>query len=88
MKVGDKLVCKKYQNQFGRIYLPNHTYTIQEISDGADFFIISDFKGMWFSSIHPSIYNNRLMMNYIWYVFYSPQEIRKMKINKIYESRR
>ena len=84
MKVGDRLVCK---TSFG----------MHRVIKG-DFVIISDIishKGFntlirvynYTSTGSWAFYLERKSMNCVWNYFYTPQEIRKMKLKKIDESR-
>ena len=97
MKVGDKLTCKCNVEWRGsaiiKSFYAGNEYTIQECPNVEKYKIgyflsINTDKdiGLWFSSTNVS--KEMVYKYYIWDYFYSPQEIRKIKINKINESRR
>ena len=92
MKVGDKFICKKnldliYQNTThgGWHFIRGVEYTIYDQSSigGNDhaYLMANDEVRLWFVSTPDNEY-------YVWDYFYSPQELRNLKLKKLDESRR
>ncbi|MCK9446269.1 hypothetical protein M0Q50_05195 [bacterium] len=74
MKVGDKLVCKKTYNFYGgELFTKGDTYILDEISMlGID--LINNHEE-W-----TTFNDDERYPDYIWEYFYSPEEIRKIKL--------
>ena len=71
LKVGDKLLCKKSSECYKKY--EGKCYTISKIDINYNLIQIDD----WFSLYYDDIFY------YIWYYFYTPQELRKMKLEKL-----
>ena len=71
IKVGDKLLCKKSYKY--NSHIKGKYYTITKIKDNV--YVDLDYDD-WFS-----LYPNNIW--YIWNFFYTPQEVRKLKLKKL-----
>ena len=80
LKVGDELLCKKVFDFFkiSTDFLVNNYYTIK-IIDKTDNSIL--IEKIWFSLNKTS--KNSLYRVCIWDHFYTPQELRKLKLEKL-----
>ena len=81
LKVGDKLLCKKtYEhNRFEGKY-----YTITGIDNECVYFVYFVDNGCWPHSLSDVGYSLNSNGNwYIWNYFYTPQEMRKLKLKQL-----
>ena len=80
LKVGDRLLCKKTDEEIKKneyyfitlISYTNNYYTIKIIDKTDNSVLIENY---WFS--------NKCSFYYIWNYFYTPQEVRKMKLERL-----
>ena len=76
MKAGDKLLCKKEKHVYKNFVIDKY-YTITDIYDECAYF---DYD--WYSfSLDKTL--DKTSFNYVWDYFYTPQEVRKMKLKKL-----
>ena len=73
LKIGDRLLCKRDIVVFGKV--KDIYYIVTDVFDDIVYFN-NDF---YFRSDSP--YNN--CDNWIWKYFYTPQEVRKMKLERL-----
>ena len=71
LNVGDKLLCKKEKHVYKNFVIDKY-YTITDIYDECAYF---DYD--WYSL------NKHSYWSYIWYYFYTPQEMRKLKLKQL-----
>ena len=76
MKVGDKLICKKYLNSYGLILKPGKSYQTLMISTDAVFIVYAD-SGLWFN-INKSGFKLDL-----YDYFYTQEELRLKKLESL-----
>ena len=85
LKESDKLLCKKDIDFFEK----GNYYSIIKIEQKSNTYIhVSKDEQLhkWFIMIHGGgYYIGRGYFNNIWEFFYSPQEVRKLKLDKIHE---
>ena len=79
LKVGDRLLCKKNTNYNKYVFASNKYknvhYIITKIFENHVYFDDASFED-WF------LYNNKSNW-YIWDYFYTPQEMRKLKLKQL-----
>lgn len=80
MKLGDKLICKEtFDFEEGVMYYKNKMYYISSYDSDEEFVIKGELETM--SGVF-SIKKSKFMI-YLYDYFYSPEQIRKMKLNSI-----
>lgn len=84
MVLVEKLLCK---NAYILTINGDETYILYNGKEYTIFFersgfcsIISEYKGM---SVHFNSINKNVLELYLWYYFYTPEEIRKMKLESL-----
>ena len=73
LKIGDRLLCKRDTDYLGKV--KDKYYTITDIADNKVYFSdIGNIKVYFFDDDDDF---------YIWKYFYTPQEVRKLKLEKL-----
>ena len=92
LKVGDKLIFKG-GNIIDRYFTINETYIISEVrsfDEKISYTILDNFKGMWYFDDRPDTFKfiSAVLVpsSYIVEFFYTPREIRKLKLKQLYEN--
>ena len=81
MKVGDKLLCKKDKIFIDVIiFINDNYYTITIIDKTDNSILIGDIWFYLFKKYNP---NGKYNYWFIWDYFYTPQELRKLKLKKL-----
>jgi len=84
MKKGDKLLCKKTYilNTSGDeiFILYNGNEYVIDYEDNGFYSIISEYRGIHFNF---DSLNKNVADGYLWDYFYTPEEIRKMKLKSL-----
>jgi len=84
LKVGDKLLCKKNSVWLTRFYKDKYytiTHVMQQVRNESVYCIVWVTKnGDYFTTLE-----NHTSTPFLWEDFYTPKELRKLKLDKISE---
>lgn len=78
MQIGDKLLCKQDYRFSSKEFYSGQEYIIENILSKEEVYFCID--GLWFYSSYNNMSN--AMVN-IWDYFYSPSELRKLKLKNL-----